>query len=110
MKLIILISSFLFATSLSATPDGTCTTNDIQENIIELISSQEPFTDFDLEGIVTIQFTVDENHVLHITGINTGNKLLANHVMETLKNKVIDCDCVVVGAVYTIKMQYVQYS
>jgi hypothetical protein len=63
-----------------------------------------------LEGIVTIQFEVDDNHHIHVMQVSSGNTLLANHVMSSLQNKLLSCDCVMPGTTYVLRLQYVQYS
>lgn len=80
MKLTILIIAFLFSTKMFAGNETSCSSENIKENIVEMISTKTPPADFDLEGIVTIQFTVDENQLIHIKNINTGNTFLADHV------------------------------
>lgn len=110
MKLTILIIAFLFSTKMFAGNETSCSSENIKENIIEMISTKTPPADFDLEGIVTIQFTVDENQLIHIKNINTGNTFLADHVLESLQNKVLNCDCAQPGTVYVLRLQYVQYS
>ena len=109
MKMVTLIAALFLTTNLFAGNDETCSSNSIKENIIHLIETAPPFSDFDLEGIVTIQFEVD-NHHIHVMQVSSGNTLLANHVMSSLQNKLLSCDCVMPGTTYVLRLQYVQYS
>jgi hypothetical protein len=90
--------------------DASCSTDPLRERIADMISHETPFTEFDLEGIVSIQFIVDEAHVIHIKGVSGGNTFLIDHVLASLQNKVLQCDCIAPGTLYTMKLQYVQYS
>ncbi|MBL0279510.1 MAG: hypothetical protein V9F05_07415 [Chitinophagaceae bacterium] len=110
MKMVTLIAALFLTTNLFAGNDETCSSNSIKENIIHLIETAPPFSDFDLEGIVTIQFEVDDNHHIHVKQVSSGNTLLANHVMSSLQNKLLSCDCVMPGTTYVLRLQYVQYS
>jgi len=110
MKNVVLIMAMLLSKSLFATGNEQCSSNEIKSDIVEMISHQTPFTNFDLEGIVTIEFTIDEDYKIHITKIITANTFLADHVLESVQNKVVACDCAIPGTVYAMRLQYVQYS
>lgn len=110
MKKVTLIAALFLTTNLFAGNDELCPPDAIKENIIHMIATTTPFSNFDCEGIVTIQFEVDENHTIHIIKVSSGNNFLANHVMESLQNKLMSCDCVVQGTTYVLRLQYVQYS
>lgn len=84
--------------------------NDIENVIVDMIAHEVPFKNFDLEGIVTIQFTLDECNKIHITDINGANAFLVDHVIASLENKVINGNAAVPGVVYTLRLQYIQYS
>lgn len=87
-----------------------CAEDPLEHTIADLISKQTPFTEFDLEGVVTVTFLVDDAGSIHIRNISSGNIFLADHVFATLQNKTINCDCVESGQLYTMRLQYVQYS
>ena len=110
MKNLVLIMAMLLSTSLFASSNEQCNADDIKSDIIAMISHETPFTNFDLEGIVTIQFTVDEDYKIHITKVSTANTFLADHVLASLQNKVVDCACAIPGTAYSMRLQYVQYS
>ncbi len=111
MKIYLLIFA-LFLTTLSfAGNDKTpCNNNLIVEEISEKVGQKTPFASFDLEGYVTIWFTVDENNILHITKIQSENVFLKNHVMETLDNEKILYQCADHTKTYALKLHYLQYS
>lgn len=87
-----------------------CADDPLQQNIIELVSHQTPFNEFDLEGVVTITFLVDDDGRIHIRHVSSGNIFLADHVLATLQNRQVNCDCVDAGVMYTMRLKYVQYS
>ncbi len=87
-----------------------CTSEPLRESITELLATQTPFNEFDLEGVVTISFMVDDEGRIHIKGISSKNIFLADHVIATLQNRIIDCDCIDAGVLYSMRLQYVQYS
>lgn len=89
--------------------DG-CAEDPLKESISELISKQTPFSEFDLEGYVTVTFLVDDTGLIHVKQIASGNIFLADHVYDTLQNQSVECDCIETGKLYTMRLQYVQYS
>ena len=100
----------MLATAHADNQDDVCSNDPMRETIADMISHETPFTEFDLEGVVSIQFVVDDQHVIHVKGISGGNTFLIDHVLTSLQNKILNCDCVNIGTVYTLKLQYVQYS
>lgn len=111
MKNYLLIFALLIATTSFAGNDETaCSKNSISDEISEKVGQKTPFVTYDLEGYVTILFTIDENNILHISNIQSENEFLKNHVLETLNNKMMENDCVEHGKTYALKLQYIQYG
>lgn len=108
--LLTLLLSGIMTAAFADNQNEICSSDPMRETIANMISHETPFTEFDLEGIVSIQFMVDDQHVIHVKGISGGNTFLINHVLTSLQNKVLHCDCVNAGTLYTLKLQYVQYS
>lgn len=104
----LLALSMLFTMPAFAS-DG-CAEDPLKESISDLIAKQTPFSEFDLEGFVTITFLVDDAGLIHIRQIASGNIFLADHIYDTLQNKAVACDCIETGKMYTMRLQYVQYS
>ncbi len=111
MKIYLLIFALLLTTATFAGNDETtCNKNSISDEISEKVGQKTPFVTFDLEGYVTILFTIDENNILHISQIQSENEFLKNHVMETLNNEKVKNDCAEHNKTYALKLHYIQYS
>ena len=111
MKFSILIFTLFFATGLYAGNDEkSCNNYSITDEISDRVSQKTPFVNYDLGGYVTIRFAVDENNILHILEIETENKFLKNHVLETLDNEKIEYKCADHTKTYVLRLVYVQYS
>ncbi len=112
MKTILIALAMVFTglNAKAAIEVDECAAPPLRESIAAMVSHATPFTEFDLEGVVTVKFVVDEAGTIHIKGINSGNVFLADHVISTLQNKQIDCSCVEPGVEYVVRLKYVQYS
>ena len=111
MKNILFILTLLFTSSAFAGNDETsCNNFSISDEISEKVGQKTPFVTYDLEGYVTILFTIDENNILHITQIQSENEFLKNHVLETLDNEKIEYNCAQHDKTYALKLHYIQYS
>jgi len=112
MKTTIIIFALILSSltvSAKVELDGT-SASPLTESIADMVSHATPFSEFDLEGVVTVRFTVDESGLIHIKGISSGNVFLADHVISTLQNRQVNCSCVEPGIEYTVRLKYVQYS
>lgn len=111
MKNILFILALLLTSSVFAGNDETsCNDISITDEISEKVGQKTPFVTYDLEGYVTILFTIDENNILHITQIQSENEFLKNHVLETLDNERIEYNCAQHDKTYALKLHYLQYS
>lgn len=110
MKTITLIIAFLLSVQLIAGENELCSSNTITQNIIQLISEAPPFSDFDLEGYVTIRLHIDGQHTIHLQSVESGNDLLVNHIYTTLENSILNCDCALPDTMYVLRLKYIQYS
>lgn len=111
MKNILFILALLLTSSAFAGNDETsCNDISITDEISEKVGQKTPFVTYDLEGYVTILFTIDENNILHITQIQSENEFLKNHVLETLDNERIEYNCAQHDKTYALKLHYLQYS
>ena len=111
MKNYLLIVALLITTATFAGNDETsCSKNSITDEISDKVGQKTPFTTYDLEGYVTIVFTIDENNILHISQIQSENAFLKNHVLEALNNEKIEYNCAEHNKTYALKLYYIQYS
>jgi len=87
-----------------------CSMDPVRDEIIDMVSHETPFSGFELDGTVTMRFTIDAEGMLHIVNIASGNVFLSDHVIATLQNKKMDCACAQPGTVYTITLHYSSFS
>lgn len=98
--------SIMLAGTAIAGPDRTCALQSYPEEIKYLMGNCKSFFDADLNGKVSIIFTVDENNVIHVRNVNSSNVFLENHALCALEGSQLSAECLNATETYTINVVF----
>ena len=104
---ILFLSTTLFSTNLSA-KDTTnyASTPDVRSELVKLIQNPNLKQHGITEADVQIQFTIEENGMINILNVKTGNDYLAAFIKEKLNNKKLTTKNVKEDLVYYLSIKF----